>query len=133
MSLSKNKNQYPDFFPNGCPPNDAAPLELKVYRLVKGDKIAKSDFKSFFEEGRDARHPKFPYIEYGLSVNTDYEEIKKYWRGSPALRKQFKNLATGVTYERTGVVKSTPTKMQKNHHTWWLCTNATPENYFIIK
>ncbi|MBU8908974.1 hypothetical protein [Desertibacillus haloalkaliphilus] len=56
--MSEKKHEYPNFFPDGCPPNDAEPKELKVYRLVKKDKISNSDFKSFFEEGRDARNPK---------------------------------------------------------------------------
>lgn len=79
--------KYPDFFPIGCPSSDAVSDEKNVYRLIKTDKIDKSDFLSFMEEGKDARHPSFPFIEYGISVNTDFEELKKYWRGSPALKK----------------------------------------------
>ncbi|WP_077356116.1 hypothetical protein [Virgibacillus halodenitrificans] len=131
--MSEKKYDYPKFFPDGCPPEDAEPMELKVYRLVKEDKISKDDFKSFFEEGRDARNPKLPYVEYGLSVNTKYEEIKKYWRGNPALKKKFRNVASGLTYKYTGVVKPTPSKAQRNHYTWWLCKDASPENYFLIE
>lgn len=130
--MNQKGHEYPDFFPDGCPPKEAQPVELKVYRLVKEDKISKSDFKSFIEEGRDARNPKFPYVEYGLSVNTEYEEIRRYWRGNAALKKKFKNIASGVTYKYTGVVKSTPSRIQKNHYTWWLCKNVSPENYFKI-
>lgn len=133
MSLSQNNNQYPDFFPDGCPPNDAESMEIKVYRLVKGDKITKSDFMSFYEEGRDARSPIFPYIEFGLSVNSEYDELKKYWRGSPALKKKFKQIASGLTHKNTGVVKPTPSKMQKSHYTWWLYKDAKPEKYFNIE
>lgn len=130
--MNNKRHEYPDFFPEGCPPNDAQPIELKVYRLVKEDKISNSDFKSFIEEGRDSRNPKFPFVEYGLSVNNEYDEIRKYWRGNPALKKKYKNIASGITYKYTGVVKSTPSRIQQNHYTWWLYKNVSPENYFKI-
>lgn len=122
--------KYPDFFPIGCPPSDAVSDEKNVYRLIKTDKIDKSDFLSFMEEGKDARHPSFPFIEYGISVNTDFEELKKYWRGSPALKKMFNNIASGTTCKNSGVIKATPTRNQLHHHTWWLCEGASPEKFF---
>lgn len=131
--MSEKKRDYPDFFPHGCPPKDAKPMEIKVYRLIKKGNISKKDFKSFIEEGRDIRNPEFPFVEYGLSVNTKYEEIKKSWRGNPALKRKFKNIASGITYKDTGVVKPTPSKAQKSHYTWWLCKDASPENYFQIE
>ncbi|QUW23394.1 hypothetical protein JSQ81_07685 [Sporosarcina sp. Marseille-Q4063] len=130
--MSKVEHFYPDFFPSGCPPRDAKTIELKVYRLVGNDQIDEKDFKSFIEEGRDQRNPKLPFVEYGLSVNPDYEELKTHWRSVGALKKKYKNIASGITYKDTGVVKPTPSKVQKSHHTWWLCKNAVPEKYFKI-
>lgn len=133
MLAEKDERGYPDHFPDGCPPENAKPMEIKVYRLIKGEKIDNTDFKSFFEEGLDARSPKFPFMEYGLSVNPNYDELKTYWRGNGALKKRFKNIGGGITYKQTGVVKPTPTKQQKNHHTWWLAKEAKPESYFTIE
>lgn len=130
--LSKTKHVYPDIFPNGCPPGDAKTMELEVYRLVESNQIGEKDFKSFIEEGRDHRNPKHPFVEYGLSVNPDCEELIKHWRSVGALKKKYKNIASGITYKDTGVVKFTPSRVQKNHHTWWLFKNALPENYFKI-
>jgi hypothetical protein len=131
--LSHNKELYPDFFPEGCPPIDAKPIEVKVYRLIKGDKIDNTDFKSFIELDLDHRSTKFPFVEYGISVNTNYDELRKNWRGTGALKKKFKNIGSGITFESTGVVKPTPTKPQKHHHTWWLFKGGEPESYFVIE
>jgi hypothetical protein len=131
--LNNGKSLYPEFFPEGCPPEDAQPMEIMVYRLIKGESIDNEDFKSFFELGRDARHPTFPFIEYGISINTDYQELKSYWRGSGALKKAYKNIGAGITQKNNGVIKYTPTKQQKSHHTWWLNKAAKPEDYFMIE
>lgn len=132
MGLNKIKSVYPDFFPNGCPPGDAETKELEAYRLVENDQICEKDFKSLIEVGRNQRHPKYPFMEYGLSINLNYEELIKHWRSVPGLKKKYKNIAFGITYKDTGVVKSTPSRTQKNHHTWWLFKNALPEDYFKI-
>ncbi|GAA0435383.1 hypothetical protein GCM10008983_09950 [Lentibacillus halophilus] len=126
------ERQYPDFFPVGCPPSDAKPMEIRVYRLVQGNTITKEDFKSFIEEGRNGSNPKFSFTEYGLSVNLKHEELRNYRRAVPALRKKFKNIAYGITYKDKGVVKSTPSAKQENHYTWWLCKDAEPESDFFI-
>lgn len=123
---------FPDTFPKGCPPEDSMNNRLIVYRLIRGETITKDDFKSFKELGRDARGQKYPFIEYGLSVNTSYEELRKCWRGNPGLKKMFKNIGTGLTYECTGKVKATPSKAQKCHHTWWIYKEVDPSNFFQI-
>lgn len=127
----KNRT-YPDIFPNECPPTDSKHEKIQVYRLVKKDIISEEDFKSFIEMGRDARDPKNPFIEYGLSVNTNYDELRKSWRGNPGLKRNFKNICVGLTYLCTGCIKATPSKFQKHHHTWWIYKEVNPCNFFKL-
>lgn len=128
-----NNRSYPKSFPEGCPPEDAKELRIKVYRLIENDMLTKNDFKSFKELGRDARSEKYPFIEYGLSVNKNYDELRRCWRGTPGLKKKFKNIASGITYECTGKLKYTPTKGQNNHYTWWVYNEVNPENFFEVE
>lgn len=128
-----NNRNYPKSFPEGCPPEEATEHRIKVYRLVENNIIINNDFKSLKELGRDARLEKYPFIEYGLSVNKSYEELKKCWRGTPGLKKKFKNIASGITYECTGVIQYTPTKIQNNHYTWWVYEEVKPEIFFKIE
>lgn len=124
---------YPRCFPEGCPPEDAINIRLKVYRLIEGDIIVDNDFKSFKELGKDVRSNNYPFIEYGLSVNTNYDELKKVRKAVPGLKKKFKNIGSGMTYECSGVVKATPNGRQKNHHTWWIYKEINPKNFFRIE
>lgn len=130
-----NKN-YPNFFPKGCPPQDAIENEIEIFRLIQGDVVSKDDFKSQYELGKANNvtpESKLYFNKYGLSVNTNQAELEKMWRGNPHLKKKIKNIAKGITYKDTGVIKSTPSNGQKHHHTWWLCLNAAPEDYFEIQ
>lgn len=132
----KYKNRsYPDFFPEGCPPEYAEQKKVHVYRLVSGERITIDDFKSLKELGRDARSQKHPFIEYGVSVNVDYEELMKCWRSTPSLKKKCKNICEGNIYECSGAVAFTPseTTPQKHHHTWWIYKEIDPSNFFSIK
>ncbi|ENJ9655628.1 hypothetical protein FDB88_11870 [Clostridium sporogenes] len=123
---------FPNIFPDGCPPEDSKHIRLKVYRLSEKDSITKDDFKSFKEKGIDKRDPKNPFIEYGLSVNTNYNELRRCWRGNPGLKRRFKKICSGITYECTGLVKATPSNYQKSHHTWWVYKEVDPSNFFKI-
>lgn len=127
-----NNRSFPDIFPDGCPPNNSNHEKIKVYRLVEKEIISENDFKSFTELGRDAQDSKNPFIEFGLSVNTDYEELKKVWRGNPGLKRKFKKICKGFTYICTGTIKATPSKAQQHHHTWWIYKEINPCNFFDI-
>ena len=102
-----------------------------IYRIIKGDTILNEDFKSYIEMGKSNTSQQYPFIEYGISVNTNLEELKKAKRSIGALKK-FKNIAVGKTYKYTGVVQLTPSNIQPNHHTWWLYKDVYPETFFSI-
>ena len=49
---------------------------------------------------------------------------------TPALRDKT-GIATGITYEYTGVTKRTP-KNYKSHITWWLYDSIQPITFFTM-
>ena len=124
------KEQFPDFFPEGCPPEDSIQENIEVYRMIVGENPNSADFKSFHELGRTASKIPYPFMEYGLSVNKDLNELKKIVKAAPVMKKKFKNIARGVLSNETGVIKHTPTKQQKNHITWWMFKDINACNYF---
>ena len=44
-----SEQTYPDYFPEGCPPDDAIVSERILYRFCKKDKPEENDFISCFE------------------------------------------------------------------------------------
>ena len=69
--------QFSKIYPKGFPPTEAISEKLFVYRLIKGFVPEEDDFKSFVELGRNVKSDKYPFIEYGLSVNTEYAVFGK--------------------------------------------------------
>ncbi|MGL4875194.1 MAG: hypothetical protein ACRC30_11160 [Clostridium sp.] len=122
---------YPDFFPEGCPPEDAISKSLEVYRFVyNNDRVTDKDFKSHYEMGKIYTKKEEIIQSCGLSVNPDLNEFKKFQKTSPALKKLF--IAKGYITEKVGTIKHTPSRTQSNHHTWWKYKEIKPENHFEI-
>ena len=116
---------YPDYFPLNCPPEDATPKALKVYRLIMMEnEITDKDLESYYELGKccNLSNPQC----YGVSVNTNFLELLVLWRANPALKNEFGNISGCYTTLESGVIKHTPNRNQKNHHTWWLVKGEKP-------
>lgn len=123
-------SKYPDYFPEGCPPSDAVNDEIEVFRTcINEDKVTSDDFKSYYE--MDNERWKNNINAYGLSVMLKQEDCVKLMK-LPGMRKKFKSIAKGKTYNSMGVIKQTPSKTYKSHYTWWLYEDAEPEKVFKI-
>lgn len=118
--------KYPDYFPQGWPPDDAVAEEIEAYRICKTSIIAHSDFRSFYEEGKNIRGN---ILGFGVSVLSNIKEANTVLK-MPAHRKEY--IAKGVTKANCGVIKYTPSSKHSSHYTWWLNEDATPERYFQI-
>ncbi|MCB2305633.1 hypothetical protein LGL08_00190 [Clostridium estertheticum] len=128
----ENKN-YPEFFPQDCPPKGAVQEEIRAYRFVKDKLLVVDDFKCHVElKLKYTTSNKYPYAEYGISVNTNIEEMYSYLKMSPVMRKKFKYIAVGKTYICTGKIKPTPGKIQPSHHSWYLYKESVPHKYFKL-
>jgi hypothetical protein len=112
-----NDRAFPDHFPAGCPPQDAAPADGVVYRITKNNPPTPEDFLSFYEEGKQLRgnSPVAQCRSRGLSVYREIEDARHQLAALPALGD---HIAEGVLTEQHGVTKLTPTK-RPTHTTWW--------------
>jgi len=119
----EKRMKFPDYFPEGCPPEDAISKEIIVYRICKNNPIERKDFASYYELNKgksDIKH-------YGVSVFSNSNEAKMICL-LPNHRQEF--IATGKTAEECGKIKLTPSIKSSSHITWWLYENARPEKYF---
>lgn len=115
--------KFPNYFPKDCPPKDASPKELIVYRVCKNNPITRQDFASYYELGKgnsDVKH-------YGVSVFSNSREARVIC-SMPNHRLEF--IAEGKTADECGVIMKTPSHKNSSHITWWLFENARPEKHF---
>jgi hypothetical protein len=101
---------FPDDWPQGCPPADAADANGEVFRIVKADPLSATDFRSYHEMGI-ARGD--PVLRCGLSVfrlRSDAEHVSRMF---PNLGKV---IARATLRPEHGKVKQTG---RPSHTTWW--------------
>ncbi len=123
--------QWPDYFPDGCPPQDAQPAAGEVYRLVKKDPPEQEDFKSLRE-----KKPRDDFGEQacqacGLSVFQDDQDVLRVKRRAPGMQKRL--VARGTLTPDFGQIKQTSSKDDgASHHTWWVPTKVQPLKVFHV-
>ena len=123
------RSQFPDYFIEGCPPNDAKSEEVLVYRMTKNNPATEKDFLPHIILHPNKKDLKTNILAYGISVFRDFDEMDKYRKSIPGMRKMKYN-AYGKTTKESGVVKSTPNKKNKSHMTWWLHKDTYPHTFF---
>ena len=72
--------QWPDHFPDDCPPENALSASGEVYRLVRKVPPKKLDFKSHRENQPNRKFNAPECTVCGLSVYTDTEDIHRLRR-----------------------------------------------------
>ena len=125
--------EWPDYYPENCPPAEAKPTSGTVYRLVVHDPAQEEDFKTSFEENPRRFNNKPDIKNCGLSVQTDIqdsEQLKKAMKMVP----RFKNsqIAEGELNPTLGLIQHTPSSEYKSHHSWWVPIGAEPWVVFKI-
>ncbi|WP_027250924.1 hypothetical protein [Photobacterium halotolerans] len=122
-------SDYPSFYPEDIPPEDAEPAEGLAFRLVMQNPPTKKCFQSSYEENpnRAARTPQTREMLYGTSLFRDKDVALTKRRLYKALRSKL--LSTGVLDEEHGVMKKTG-KEEDNHITVWFKDEAQPQERF---
>ena len=125
--------EWPDFYPENCPPAEAEPASGIVYRLVIHDPAQEGDFKTPFEENPERFNNKPDIKNCGLSIQTDIrdsEQLQKMMKMVP----RFKNsqIAEGELNPTLGLIQHTPSSKYKSHHSWWVPIGAKPWVVFKI-
>ena len=120
--------QWPDYYPENCPPEEAEPASRTVYRLVRHNPPQAEDFLSTWEEF-PGRFPEPTIKNSGVSVYTDPQDIER-------LKKRIRQLkgrktAEGELDPMHGLIQPTEGK-EKSHHTWWIPIGAEPWLVFKV-
>ncbi len=111
--------EWPNHYPEQCPPSTAEKVSGKIYRFTNRTNPKHKDFLSYYE-----RYPKNDWPEgekacnaRGLSVYANEEDCNVAAASNPALRK--KRLCVAELPKEAGVVADTPSKNNRNHKTLW--------------
>jgi hypothetical protein len=120
--------EWPDFYPENCPPAEAEPASGTVYRLVRRNPAQAEDFETPWEEYRNQFEP--PTIENcGLSVHTDPQDSEQLRNRIKKFRRR--QIAEGSLNPTLGVIQRTRS-LEKSHHSWWVPLGAEPWIVFNI-
>jgi len=122
--------QWPDFYPDNCPPEDAYPSSDKVYRLVKGNPPGPESFMSYREQQPDQHFGQAECKACGLSVLKDLADVSRLQKRVPELATRL--VAQGSLNPSLGMMKHTPSLERRSHHTWWVPSGAQPWKLFQV-
>ena len=129
MITSIDKQKYPDYFPDNCPPADCCVDERVLFRFCNDKEVSKDDFRSYYLMNPDKYRNNI--LAYGLSILKSREDCISLYRKCPYMRGH-KSIAKGITNAMRGCWQETPSKRNPNHITWWVCVGIRPETFFEI-
>ncbi len=125
--------QWPDYYPEDCPPKDAITSSLTVYRLVKRDPAETGDFIPLYIE-KPENFVNKPASEVcqgcGISVLKDIQDVINLQNISGKMRR--KHIAEGHINQMLGMTKHTPSRRYRSHHTWWVPNGIKPRSVFKV-
>lgn len=119
MTMYSPTALWPDFFPGDCPPSDALLPNHQVYRFVGSFPPQPTDFKSHKERWPSRDFGEQECKACGLSVFTDFEDIRVARSHVPGMAK--KHIVCFGIDNAEGLIKATPATSHygRSHHTWW--------------
>ncbi len=120
---------YPDFFPEGCPPETAEFIDMYLFRYTVNDPPLEADFLSAFQMGKFKRSIKVQ--KYGLSMNSCIKDARNSIGLVPALW-DYKYIAGGYASIEDGPIEYTPSEKISKHLTWYLYKNVNPYKKFCV-
>jgi len=111
---------WPAYYPEECPPDDAADPDGEFYRFVKCDPPGAIDFLSNRE-----LHPGMTYSDSAvecrscaLSMIRDLSDVISMQQMVPGFRKR--SVAIGTLQSEDGRIAHTPSQRCPSHHSWWI-------------
>lgn len=109
---------WPSFFPNKCPPDNAEHVNKSYFRLVKTNPPTSADVLSNKELQPEKDWGSSTCKACGLSIFIKREDAEKTRKRIPALRET--HIAIARVTKDSGVVAETPSRDATSHCTWWL-------------
>ena len=125
--------QWPDYFPDDCPPQDAQPATGDVYRLVKTESTR---IKRLYPHSAKSNLVKILVRDEckvcGLSVFRRFEDAVEMKNRERGMKNRL--IAKGTLSPDLGKIKHTPSSKPygQSHHTWWVPTEVEPWSVFHV-
>lgn len=118
-----NQSDWPDFFPEGVPPDSAVPADGSAFRLVRNIPPSDSDFLSTYEESprRQVKDDSIGMF-FGVSFHRELSCSIRTRERFPPLRSR--HIAVGRLRNDHGVCLATPTTLAPSHLTVWRRTQS---------
>lgn len=117
--------KFPSDWPENCPPSDAVECGMEFYRAVEAFPDA-AEFKTAFQNGKFKKV--CPCLRRGLSV---LESLQAALHHTSLFPKR-KIIILALVDQQHGKAKSTPSKTQPKHWTWWPPEGLDPISVFKV-
>jgi hypothetical protein len=123
--------QFSSNFPQGCPPAGAPFAWGTVFRIVRSNPLVAEDFKTWYEEGKQARSGR-ECDAHGLSVFREFEDASSYSDRYPYLGSL---IAQAELSDQHGKIAPTPREFEGvtyTHETWWPFDGLERHALFVV-
>ena len=135
--LGESVGEWPDHYPESCPPGDADTPAGTCYRLVKKAQIAERDFMSYLElhlkglrfSGEKPWDDSKDCLAAGLSVHPTKEAADQKRKSSGGMRRL--KIAEG-NIDGVGRIANTSSNSDPHHQTWWVEDGFDPVPLFSV-
>ena len=115
--------EFPNWFPEGCPPSTAADASGEVFRIVAAEQVTDADFRSHHELGTALAAD--PCARCGVSLFTSFENALHRQRLSPRLGKFLSKGVLSPQHGKTGIPN-----VKSGHLEWWAYQNVPRHSCF---
>jgi len=119
---------WPEHFPEYCPPEDADDTDHTVYRFVNSNPPREDDLKSHRERFEAYDFGDKECLACGLSVYTEVNDIINAQKRVPGMAKKL--IAKFELQNGDGKIKHTSTNFRDSHHTWWVPITLNGQDKF---
>lgn len=123
----KANKKWPDWYPEGCPPEGYTPRELFVYRCAETKPHSNKDFVPHYQREEKDWGKKL-FDSCGLSCFTEWKDVVDLKNKLP----KFKCIISGTILKEMGVVAETPSKRRPSHVTWWVYEGVEAHRLFTV-
>jgi hypothetical protein len=119
---------WPDDTPTNCPPQNATPKDMTVFRFTKNEVPAESDFSRTIDTIRGPTTEDAQCDDFSLSVLADVSDIPIYRKFVPGFKR--KRVAVATLNKSHGLLLSSPNleieEPAHSHHDWWVPIGVNP-------
>lgn len=126
-------HEWPEHYPESCPPQDASPVNCTVFRLVS-DPVDVIDCLSHFELDIEVSEDR-RCQSCGLSIYLTLEDALTARKRTRSSALKCKAIASTALTPSQGVYLRTPPDGKKGHHTWWVPSGLTihPSIFHVVE